>query len=97
MIQEATDRVRQMELYFDILQKAANDDPDALREDASIKSILQILVQYYEGGQWQRDYELDEEGFLPQDLKRGVLSQDAVFDFFAQIKSADSAEDPTPM
>ena len=87
MIQEAADRIRQMELYFDMLQKMENKNPEALREDVSIKAILQTLTQYYESGQWLRDYELDEKGLLPQNLKRGVLAQDAVYDFLDRINN----------
>ena len=42
MIQEAIDRIRQMEQYFDILQKVVNTNPKALLEDTSIKEMLQI-------------------------------------------------------
>lgn len=86
MIQEATERIRQMESYFDMLQKAADENPDVIREDVSIKAALRILTQYYENGQWLRDYELDEKGLLPKDLKRGVLAQDAVYDFLERIE-----------
>ena len=85
MIQEATERIRQMESYFDMLQKAADENPDVIREDVSIKAALRILTQYYENGQWLRDYELDEKGLLPKDLKRGALAQDAVYDFLDRI------------
>lgn len=87
MIQEATERVRQMELYLDMLQKVVNVNPDALREDASIKAILEILTQYYESGKWLQDYELDEKGLLSQNLKRGVLEQDTIYDFLERIKN----------
>lgn len=87
MIQEAAERVRQMELYFDMLQKAAGANPAALREDRATEAILQVLTRYYESGQWLRDYELDEKGLLPRDLKRGVLAQDAVYDFLERIAS----------
>ena len=30
-------------------------------------------------GQWKEDYEADEAGQLPSGLKRGVLSQDALY------------------
>ena len=85
MVREATERVRQMERYFDLLQEVANTNPNALREDASIHAMLQTLTQYYENGQWLQDYELDEKGFFPQNLKRGVLAQDAVYDFLDWI------------
>ena len=37
------------------------------------------LRDYYENGQWLRDYEADERGELPVTLKRGVLSQDGLW------------------
>lgn len=81
MIQEAIDRIRQMEQNFDKLQKAVNINPAAILENAFLNELLQNLTQYYESGQWLHDYELDEKGLLPQSLKRGVLAQDAVYDF----------------
>ncbi len=86
MIQEAANRVRQMERYFDALQKAADENPDGFREDASIQTMLRSLVRYYESGQWLQDYELDEKGLFPQHMKRGVLAQDAVYNFLDRIK-----------
>lgn len=79
VLQEAIDRVRRMEALFDLLQQT-----DA-REDPCFQRQLQILVQYYESGQWLRDYELDEKGYLPGDLKRGVLSEDAVYNFLTEL------------
>ena len=38
------------------------------------------LREYYESGQWLQDYEADERGELPRDLKRGVLSQDGLWE-----------------
>ena len=72
--EEAIVRVQQMERCFDILLQAAEASA-AIPGDC-----LQQLTQYYEGGQWQRDYELEEAGWFPPELKRGVLSQDAVYD-----------------
>lgn len=66
---EAIDRITRMESVF-----------DALRADPSRADLLRELKEYYEGGQWLRDYEMDEAGLLPPDLKRGVLSQDGVYD-----------------
>ena len=69
-IPEAIERIRYMETLFDKLQAAFSEED------------LQILLTYYEGGQWLADYRLDELGLLPPDLKRGVLSQDGVYNFF---------------
>ena len=40
---------------------------------------IRELEAYYAGPLWRQDYEDDERGLLPKSLKRGVLSQDAVF------------------
>lgn len=78
VIDAAIDRIAQMELCFDSLLQA---DPSALREDPALRTLLEQLTAYYEGGQWLQDYELDEQDLFPPDLKRGVLSQDAVYLF----------------
>ena len=45
------------------------------------KAMLVCLTEYYEGGQWLKDYEADEEGLIPCDVKRGILAQDALYNF----------------
>ena len=42
--------------------------------------VPQALIGYYESGQWLKDYEADERGELPRNLKRGVLSQDGLWE-----------------
>ena len=42
--------------------------------------VPQALIDYYESGQWLQDYEADERGQLPSTLKRGVLSQDGLWE-----------------
>ena len=81
MIHEATERVRLMEMYFDKLSETVSTDPDLLKDDDTAKEMLNKLTQYYESGLWLKDYELDEKGLFPKGLKRGVLAQDALYDF----------------
>ena len=40
---------------------------------------LRILEDYYENGLWRLDFETDERGLLPRNLKRGVLSEDGLY------------------
>lgn len=47
-------------------------------EDA--KDQLEVLKDYMASGDWRKDYEADEAGILPAGLKRGVLSQDGLYD-----------------
>ena len=85
-LKTAIDRIQRMEAIFDLLLQAWQEDPASLREDASIREKLDILVQYYESRLWLADFEKDEKGMLPKELKRGVLSEDAVYDFLREIK-----------
>ena len=47
---------------------------------------LAALDAYYTSGLWLEDYEADERGELPPDLKRGVLSQDGLYDLLERMK-----------
>ena len=85
-VEEAVHRIRMMEKHFDMLREASATSSDALQDDPALYPLLHALVVYYEGGDWLRDYELDEMGLLPSDLKRGVLSQDALYDFLESLK-----------
>ena len=75
-------RIRRMEAIFDILLSA---DPSTLPTDPILAPMLEELTAYYDSPQWLADYEADEQGLLPPDLKRGVLSQDGIFNFLATI------------
>ncbi len=79
----AIERIAEMERIFDIL--TAHKD-GAARHSPVYCALLRRLLRYYEGGQWLGDYELDEAGLLPRDLKRGVLSQDGVYDLLTELK-----------
>ena len=75
----AIERVRSMETIFDeLLQTAAHD-----RGTEWFRSRLQKLIDYYESPLWRQDFEMDEQGAFPPDLKRGVLSEDGVYDFLS--------------
>ena len=92
MLQEAIDRITKMEECFDMLTIAEQDNPDSIMDNPTLKSCLRILIHYYENGQWLYDYELDEKGLLPQTLKRGVLAQDAVYNFLDRMKNIEGFE-----
>ena len=72
-------RIQKMEQYFDEITEAVNSNPNLIHNDVKIKEKLQELIDYYENGLWLRDYECDERGEFPVDLKRGVLSQDGLY------------------
>ena len=65
------DRIKRVEHYEQLFDEAAiTHTPEKLA----------ALNTYYTSGLWLEDYEADERCELPPDLKRGVLSQDALYD-----------------
>ena len=54
-----------------------------------VRKDLAALREYEESGLWLQDYEADERGEVPRDLKRGVLSQDGLDEVFDEAKELD--------
>ena len=63
--------------------------PD-LKDLTSVLSILRsalfTLEAYYTSPAWRTDFEADEAGLLPPDLKRGVLSEDGIYNLLEEYK-----------
>ena len=55
-----------------------------------VRKDIATLREYEESGLWLQDYEADERGELPRDLKRGVLSQDGLDEVFEETKTLPS-------
>ncbi len=85
-IDSVVDRIRKMELYFDTVQNVFQVSPEELETSESVIDMLEELIHYYEGGQWLEDFRRDEHGELPSELKRGILSEDAIYDLLSDIK-----------
>lgn len=83
---ETLERIGRMEEYYDTLCAALKQSPHTLRDDETMRSMLESLAAYYDSGQWLADYELDERGLLPSWVKRGVLSEDSVYDLLCEIE-----------
>lgn len=84
-MKETINRIKNMESVFDFLQKMVKEKSVSVCSEDWFRIHLNKLLAYYEGGQWLADYQLDEQGMLPKNLKRGVLSQDGVYNFLAYI------------
>lgn len=82
------ERIEKMEFIFDELSAAVKKDPASVKSDERLLEMLLTLTEYYEGGQWLKDYEADERGEIPRDIKRGVLSEDGVYNLICDIDNA---------
>lgn len=79
-------RILQMEQIFDSLTALYEEGKLCLTDYPQHREYLYTLIRYYESPLWKQDYEADERGELPKDLKRGVLSQDGLYDFFTELQ-----------
>ena len=75
------ERIKKMEAILDEGNRLVSELQQALDKYESFAVAIAELEQYYTGGQWQKDFTDDEAGRLPPGLKRGVLTEDAVYDF----------------
>ena len=86
-LEHVVERIEHLEKIFDEVQNAFKNDPNFL-ENKKIEVKVSLLTQYLESGQWLRDFSLDEKGELPKDLKRGILSEDGLYNLIADIEQA---------
>ena len=84
-MKETIKRIQQLEQYYDELEEILKHHPKSLLEK-DVRNKLQILKNYQESGQWLKDYDVDDRGLLPPDLKRGVLSQDGLYNLLCEAE-----------
>jgi hypothetical protein len=59
----------------------------ALDRYESVRQAIAALDEYYGSDLWRQDLADDEAGLLPENLKRGVLSQDAIWNLLADVRT----------
>lgn len=72
-----------MELQLDRASAAVMELSAALDRYEDAQEAIASLETYYGSDEWRKDFADDEAGRLPQDLKRGVLSEDAVWNLLS--------------
>ena len=77
------ERIRQMEQQFDKASAATKGLSAALDKYLKAQKAIQMLNDYYGSDVWKQDFADDESERLPKDLKRGVLSEDAIWNLLA--------------
>ena len=84
-------RILDMEERFDKVTRALASLKEAVAGFEQCKPDIEALEQYLSSGQWLADYECDEAGELPG-FKRGVLSQDGLYDLLDEVRGAQQVE-----
>ena len=74
------ERIQHMETVLDDVSNGLAQMYAAADRYHEILPKIRELSAYYGSADWIQDFDDDREGKLPADLKRGVLSEDAVYD-----------------
>lgn len=78
-LMEQIERIKSMERRLEQVDAAIKRINDALDDYATAQQSLRELRDYLGSEQWRQDFADDEAGNLPADLKRGVLSEDGIW------------------
>lgn len=80
-------RIEEMEVAFDKIVgivKRLREDLDSFN---GVGEEIGKLEDYLSTGDWMKDFEADEAGLIPEGIKRGVLSEDGLYDLLQEIDS----------
>ena len=77
-------RIEDMEARFDRVKEAAGQLEKAKEQFLGLSGDVALLKEYYSSGVWRKDFEADENGRLPKGLKRGVLSEDGLWNLLEE-------------
>ena len=80
------ERIRYYEKIFDEAESLLKQMEEDLTVLKKLEKDLTNLEEYYTGKNWKKDYEADEAGKLPAGLKRGVLSEDGIYDLLERYR-----------
>jgi len=76
-------RITEMEERFNRASAVIAALERALEDYSVAADDFKELERYFDGGSWKKDFEADEKGKLPDGLKRGVLSEDGLWDLLS--------------
>ena len=77
-----------MEQLFDLAKEAMEEPTMSLETYEKVQEAIAVLSEYYGSKEWKQDYADDEAGLLPKDLKRGVLSEDGIWNLLSDWQEA---------
>ena len=84
---EQIERIRHMEQLLDRVWGAVSDGYIPPYRRKEIQRDVDTLSAYYGSDEWKQDFADDEAELLPKDLKRGVLSEDGIWNLLKEWKN----------
>ena len=80
------ERINQMEQRMGRAAAAVMSLSAALDRYEEVQEDILILKAYYDSDTWKQDFADDEAGKLPADLRRGVLSEDGIWNLLTDAR-----------
>lgn len=80
-------RIRRMERNLNTAVAAVKRLEATLDKWEAVQDAIAALDEYYGSDLWWQDFADDEAGRLPADLKRGVLSEDGIWNLLSDARS----------
>lgn len=81
---EQLQRIHKMERHLNRASAALKRLSSALDKYDEAKEDIAALASYYGSNDWKQDFADDEAGRLPKNLKRGVLSEDGIWNLLEE-------------
>ena len=80
-------RIEKYENAADEAERLMKNCPEA--RTGRLHDLMNEIEAYYTGDDWKQDFADDEAGLLPDSLRRGVLSEDRIYDLLEEYHSPD--------
>ena len=84
---ELLTRVPEMEQAYDRVLDAVSRIRKELELLQGLDDDIRKLEDYSSSGLWMKDFEADEAGLIPKEVKRGVLSEDGLYNLLSDVSS----------
>ena len=82
---ERIERISRYDMMMEEVSRATRELQSAIAAFRAAQLAAAELSRYYGSSQWREDFEADEAGLLPVTLKRGVLSEDGLYDLLTEV------------
>lgn len=80
------ERVKRMEEASNRVDEMLSRLNQGLDDYTKVQHEIEMLEKYLDSKQWMADFEADEAGKLPEDMPRGVLSEDGLYDLLSRVE-----------
>lgn len=81
--QDRIKRIKDLEEKFDAASRAVAELEKALDDYSDVREDISDLEEYMDSGAWMQDFEADGRGEFPAGMKRGILSEDGLYNLLS--------------